>query len=271
MILVNVLFVCALAAAVVMLMINAQSVSVDRTIRLDEAARALSWARAGEASAVAALRRDRRDFPQVDHPAEAWSAVMDTQVPIEGGAFSLAVEDDQARFNLNALKGGGPGAEARFRRIAEAARIPPADIAAIVLAMARGPELGALVDLAERGAPAETLERLAPYVTALPGRTTINLNSADPALLAIAMDNPLRAQRIVALRRQGPVDQAVLRREEIVLPPGVGVTSDHYSVITTVEVGQTRQALTSRLRRDGRGETAQVIVWRRERAGGTVG
>lgn len=268
MILVNVLFVCALAAAVVMLMINAQSVSVDRTVRLTEAAQASAWAKAGETSAIAALRRDRRDAPDVDHPAEPWSRVVDTRVPIEGGAFSLAIEDDQARFNLNAARRGGPAARARLEAIAALARLDAGDIAAVLRAVEVGPPLGALEDLIARGVAAEVVGRLQPYLTVLPARATVNVNTADPALLALMLNNPSRAARIVEMRRRGPVDTATLRREEIVLPTGLGVASDHFTVVTTVDIGSTRQVLTSRLSREGRGERARVRVWRRDRSGG---
>ena len=58
MILVNVLMFVAIAAGLVLLMINREELALDRGLRTREAARALAIVRGGELSAVVALRRD---------------------------------------------------------------------------------------------------------------------------------------------------------------------------------------------------------------------
>jgi general secretion pathway protein K len=117
MILLNVLLVVSVAAIVVMLMVTSQDVAIDRTVRFREAAQAAAYVRAGEASVIVALRRDAAEAPASDHAREPWGAVEDRNVAIRGGRFSLKVQDDQARFNLNSIANGNPVARAHLARI----------------------------------------------------------------------------------------------------------------------------------------------------------
>ena len=48
----------------------------------------------------------------------------DRAVAIQGGRFSLQVDDDQARFNLNSIGAGNLVAEARLARVLEALGLP---------------------------------------------------------------------------------------------------------------------------------------------------
>lgn len=269
-ILLNVLFVCALAAAVVLLMIGSQGVSLDRSIRLEEAAQAAAWARAGETSAVVALRRDAREAPEADGYQEAWSAVEDADVAIDGGRFSLTVEDDRARLDVNTLVDGGPGARGRIERIVALARLPASTTDQLERALVAG-RVDDLGDLVDRGMSPAAIDALAPWLTALPpGRSGVNVNTADPRLLAILMGNPAQAERIVALRRARALTAADLRQAGIVLPPGLDTRSDNFTVRTTVDVGGTRQVVVSRLVRRGGGDRTEVEVWRRTRGGGVT-
>ena len=58
MILLNVLLVLAVASVAVLIMVSTQDIEVQRSTRLRDAAQASAYARAGELSAVTALRRD---------------------------------------------------------------------------------------------------------------------------------------------------------------------------------------------------------------------
>ncbi|MGC7532785.1 hypothetical protein ACPWML_27580, partial [Pandoraea pneumonica] len=52
------------------------------------------------------------------------------------------------------------------------------------------------------GADQGAITRLERMVTALPGNTQINLNAADQELLAILFDDPVVAERLVAIRKR---------------------------------------------------------------------
>ena len=265
-ILLNVLIIVALASAVVMLMISSQDSALARTQRFREAAQATAYARAGELSARTALRRDGLEAPATDHLREAWASVSNDNVRIAGGRFSLAVADAQARFNVNSLVLGGLAAEGTLARIAERMKLP-ADVAPRIAALVRatGPvsDLGAL---GYAGLSPDTLVKLSAEVTALPGRTDINVNTASEELLGAVFGNPVAARILAARRaRLGYLTTDDLKAARVVMPAGAGFTSDHFLVQTDVTVGDTAQHLTSLLerRRDDAGVTVVAIARKR--------
>lgn len=270
MILVNVLFVVAVAAIVVMLMLTSQDVAIDRTLRLRQAAQAGAYARAGEASAIVALRRDAIVAPQSDHPREAWAAIQDREVAIEGGRFSLQILDDQARFNLNSIGAGNLLAEIRLARILATLGLSPElalPIAGYVRASAPVSDLG---ELAVIGMRPDDISTLSALVTALPRDTTINLNTADERLLAVVFDSPVSARLLDSTRRsRGFLTPGDLSALNVSLPAGAGFTSDFYSVDAEVMVGETRQRILSALARRMGPTGPEVVVYGRQRLAAT--
>lgn len=265
MILVNVLFVVAIAATVVMLMITSQDVAVDRTVRLRQAAQASAYARAGELSARVALRRDASEGPGTDHAAEAWGAVQDEDVAIAGGRFSLKVTDAQGRFNINNLRTGNLVAISRVSALLAAAGLPPESLAPIVTYVRFAGPISEISDLAVVVPPAQ-VAALTPYVTALPVETEINVNAADERLLAVLIGSPVSARLLVSTRDQkGFLTPQDLASVSVIQPPGVGFTSNFFVVETDVIIGDTRQRLISSLMRRPAGEVVEVVAYARKR------
>lgn len=269
MILLNVLLVLAVASVAVLVMVVAQDIQVQRGTRLRDTAQAGAYARAGELSAVTVLRRDALVAAGTDNLTEPWAAVGQQAIAVPGGRFALTIEDEQSRFNINALKSGDSGPIALFQRIGDAIGLAP-ETAIRVATVVR--VAGPLTDfglLRTAGVSAEEIARMEPYVVALPGEATLNLNTAGEPLLAILTGDPNLAGELVQLRQErGYVLPADLGSLGLVLPPGTGFTSDHYRVTTTVTVGDTTQRLTSRIARvrgDGR---VDVFVSGRKRAAG---
>jgi general secretion pathway protein K len=99
-------------------------------------------------------------------------------------------------------------------------------------------------------------------VSALPGRSDININAAPPALIAVLLQNPVQARSLAATRdRQGFLTPRDIASARAILPPGVSYRSDLFRVVTTVRIGGTLQSLESLLqRRRGPGGRAQVAV-----------
>lgn len=121
MILLNVLIVVAIAAAAVTVMIVAQDIEVRRSIRLHDAAQAQAYGRAGELSAIVALRRDALTAPTIDTMSEPWAQIGQQAIAIPGGEFALSIVDEQARFNVNAVTQGDAISAFAFLNIGEAA------------------------------------------------------------------------------------------------------------------------------------------------------
>jgi general secretion pathway protein K len=263
MVLLNVLIVVAISAAAVTVMIVAQDIQVRRTIRLHDAAQAQSYARAGELSAITALRRDALTTPDVDVASEPWAQIGQTAVAIPNGGFALSIADEQARFNVNALALGEPipaGALLEIARLTGVSRETVSIIEATVLA------LGPIRDdgpLRAAGVDPEDLARLAPLVVFLPPEAKLNVNTADPALLEMILRDPAAVRRVLARRSAGG-----LSAEEAA---GLGAgglftaSSAHFRVTTDVRVGAVRRLTVSRVSRseDAEGRPRVTVTARR--------
>ncbi|HZV84559.1 MAG TPA: hypothetical protein VFF48_06185 [Brevundimonas sp.] len=267
MILLNVLVVVAIAAAAVTVMIVAQDIEVRRSIRLHDAAQAQAYGRAGELSAVVALRRDGLTTPLVDTMAEPWAQIGQRTITIPRGTFALSIADEQARFNVNAVARGDPVSFVALMNIGNAAQVPRTTIdfiAATVLT------LGPLRDdgpLRTAGVDPAHLDRLAPYIVFLPQTATLNLNTADPVLLGVILQDPDVVRRVLGRRSQGG-----LSPEEVAALGATGLTgasSSHFRVETTVQVGDVTRRTSSRVAREvtPTGPRIAVVARRRLPAG----
>ena len=267
MILVNVLFIVALAAIVVTLMVSSQDVSLDRSLRLRESSQAGAYARAGELSAVAALRRDAVAAPESDNFSEPWAQVEDADVVIAGGRFSLAVIDDQARFNLNSLTTGGLVAEDRLARILAALGIRSTLREPIIAYVRLTGGLSNLENLSGLGMTPGEINTLGELATTLPKPTSINLNTADERMLAVLFDSPVTGRLLASTRkaRGGVLTAQDLMALNAFAPAGVGFQSDFYKVVTRVTTGETQQTLVSSLMRIKAATGANVVVYARRR------
>ncbi|MFJ6023496.1 general secretion pathway protein GspK [Brevundimonas sp. NPDC092305] len=263
MILLNVLIVVAIAAAAVTVMIVAQDMQVRRAIRLHDAAQAQAYGRAGELSAVVALRRDALTAPTIDTLDEPWAAIGQQAISIPGGEFALTIADEQARFNINSVARGDAVSAYALLNIAEAAGVPRPTIELIALTIST---LGPLRDdgpLRTAGVDPAELQRLAPYVTFLPADARVNLNTADRALLEILLQDPAAVRRVIDARSRGGLRQ----EEAMAFSAGglLGVTSDHFRVDTTVRVGDVVRRTSSVIERKPGLEGPAVTVISRRR------
>ena len=255
-VLVNVLAILALCSAVVVTMTSMQDRSLARTRLHLDAAQAMEIALGGEASVAAALQHDARTTLEVDHAGEEWATIGDREVAVEGGTFTLDVRDAQGRFNLTNLRSGGLLAVQTAARLSTLLSDNP-DLARLL-----PPEAERALrekDYATLATLAETLPGAAALFTELPVPTEVNVNAAPEPLLAVLFGNPVTARRIVALRnRRGYVTPADLKALRVLLPPGLGFTSDFYRVRVEVRMGEAYRRLDSLLHRRGADAVATV-------------
>lgn len=268
--LVSVLALLGTAAALVHLMLVPGDASLARSQRFSEAGQAMALVRAGENSAIAALRRDMVEAPEVDHPAEAWAGIAQERVEIAGGAFELAISDARDRVNLNALDTADVEGLRLLMDLAAAAGLKPEQAAAIAAVLeAEGPS----ETLASLGPPArlapEEIAALDRVAATLPGRNVVNINTAPAAVIAAILQDPARARALVSRRDHA----GYLRQEDVAglgidLPSALGPRSDLFRVRVRVRVGETEQAVESLLhRRSGETGPEVVVVSRRASAG----
>ena len=266
MILINVLVIVMLATAILALTIAGDDSDIELTIRLREAAEANAVLRGGELSAIAALRRDLAGGNDIDGSSDEWATIADQDAAIDGGTFTFAVFDAQAKFNLNNLRSRDALTIGRFAGILAQVELP-VDVAANTAELIRvsGP-LRDPGDLSAIGLAPAQIVQLAPYVTVLPEPTTINLNTAPEELLAIVLANQASVQRLLAIRRRvGGISRSDMVEAGIFPPPGTGTSSQYFWSAGAVNMGGTQQRMTSLLYRqttDGKPEVLAIKRWR---------
>lgn len=269
MILLNVLLVLAVASVAVLIMVSTQDIEVQRSTRLRDAAQANAYARAGELSAVTALRRDALIAAGTDNLSEDWAKLGQQAISVPGGRFALAIEDAQSRFNLNSMHAGEAAPIALFQAIGAEAGVEPASLIRIAtVARVAGPLSDDSLIVAA-GVPRADLDKLAPWIAILPEDAAINLNTVGLSLLALMTKDAEVARKLIEVRtRNGFLMPADLSTEGAPAMTGVGFTSNHYRVVTTVTVGEVTQALDSRIARLRRDRTVDVVVTGRRRTAG---
>ncbi len=266
MILLNVLLILAVASVAVLVMVTSQDIEVQRSTRLRDAAQAGAYARAGELSAITVLRRDALTAAGTDNLSEPWAQIGQQAIAVPGGRFSLAIEDEQARFNLNRMKGGEAQPIELFQRIVAAAGVAPETAIRIATVVRLAGPLADFGLLRTAGVSPEDLAKLEPWVTALPVEATVNLNTVGAPLLGLMAGDPGVADALIRRRTQaGLLLDVDLAAEGLPSLTGTGFTSNHYRVVTTVTVGETTQRLTSALVRTRSAGGIEVLVRSRQR------
>ncbi|MGZ8202151.1 MAG: type II secretion system minor pseudopilin GspK [Burkholderiales bacterium] len=169
-----------------------------------------------------------------DHTAEPWA----TNVPptkVEEGEVAGSVSDESAKWNLNNMLRDGqinPSEMAVFARLLSALQMPSSLAAALAdwldpdsesspggaedeyyLSLSppyrtAAQRLADVDDLLRvRGFDADTVERLRPYVTALPRQNAVNLNTASVSVLAALLPklSLTQVRRFVEQRDRTPL------------------------------------------------------------------
>jgi general secretion pathway protein K len=228
-----------------------------------------------------------RDDPRVDHRGELWARSLPS-IEIEGATVTGLMTDEQGKFNVNNLADIHGVSEidlAAFRRLLARLGLPESladavadwidaddevtapDGAEDAYYVGREPpyraanrevaEIGEL--LLVKGFSTDRLRRLAPYLTALPGTTRVNVNSASAELLAALLPgvSASTARTIVAARDQEPYGSKMefARR----LPASAAqaaddlldVRSDYFVVRGTVRVGRVTAGYRALVGREG--------------------
>jgi general secretion pathway protein K len=250
---------------------------------------------AGADWARAVLSDDLR-VGNVDHLGEPWAMKL-PPMRVENGELVGQIEDQQGAFNLNNLVTDGKISLtqlAHFRRLLAILSLPVelADALADWIDEDKEPQprYGAedayylaldpayltanrpLTDLDElalvRGFDVNVRARLRPYVTALPGFTTVNVNTAPPEVLAAVIESLDLggAQLLVAQRNRAyyrSVDDFLKR-----LPRATGtavnelsVSSGYFLATLSVTIGGAQARGKALLARAAAGWP--VVVWRK--------
>jgi general secretion pathway protein K len=253
----------------------------------------LMFMQGAEAWAADILRQDQVDSPNSDNLSEPWATQL-PPLPVDGGTIVGKLEDLQGRFNLNNLikADGTENALVRrqFERLLSLLQIDSGLAGAVVdwldadndLRFPTGGEdvtyagadppyhaantmiTSASELMAVSGFKREIYSTLAPYVTALPIGTKLNVNTASAVVLASLSDNIdiAAAEGLVKQRNdaafadidktfEGLVDPKVLKELD-------GV-SQHFLLTATVTLGTNQLTMRSVLQRDASGVTRALF------------
>ncbi|MGK2915278.1 MAG: type II secretion system minor pseudopilin GspK [Porticoccaceae bacterium] len=295
--LITMLLVFALVAVLTGDMVHDQLLATRRVQALLTDSQVRRYAEGGELLARQLLRRDwKADMAAgvlADSRTEAWARTAQPYQPAEG-TMHVVITDGEAKFNLNNLVDADgamdPEQLAVFLRLLASIGLDTSRATPIANAIADwidadqesrgydtedqgylGGEAGyrtagqVLQHLSElqaiAGVSGEIYQPLLPHVAVLPGRTAVNINTADALLLAAVMPG-LPAEQVVRARegRGGfPTVDAFLRDPVTagVAAPRVpvAVASSYFRVVVAVELRERRQrwqALLNRSRKTGR-------------------
>jgi general secretion pathway protein K len=239
------------------------------------------------------LQQDLEDSPDSDHLGEAWAAQIEP-LPIEGGYIYGQITDLQGLFNLNNLVTRRGEADevmvAQFERLLTILEIDPTLAGAVVdwldpdiephfpygaeddaytrtdpqYRVANGMITTPTELMAIQGFDPETYARLAPYVTALPMGTLLNVNTAPAVILESLSDDIDQTTAESLVEQRAGIDFPSVQMtfqglvSEEMLPRLDGV-SNHFLLTGEVTIGDTTLRIHSVLQRDSSGVTRTLF------------
>lgn len=282
-----VLITAAIAIAAVA-MAAQQTLDVRRTANIIDGDRSYVFALGVESWAMQILMRDRRDN-QTDNLHEDWALQL-PPIAVEGAVVTGHIEDMQGRFNLNNLVKDdkvSPLDMQRFQRLLMTVDLDPNLADAVVdwidpdsdvtqpagaedpqylradvpYRAANRPFVSPSELLLVQGFTADVYRQLEPFVSALPVRTSINVNTASKQVLMALADNINEddAQQLIDGRGDNGYASldAFLQHKALagrgVNPEGLSVATDYFLLDAATEFDRAQTRLYSLLARSNSG------------------
>ena len=290
------LLIVVVAAGAASIMLAQQSALLDQALLVSSRAQADVYAQAGLDWARGVLLQDGKTS-SVDALNEGWARPI-AGMPVERAVVAGDIADEQGKFNLNNVIDRERRSEPDIkllRQLLALLELAPDLADAIVdwidrdddLSSTSGAENGYYLGLPRpyraanapmtqvdelyrvRGFDARAVAKLRPYVTALPVRTAINVNTAPDLVIAaafgIARD---KAQALLGERAAKPFEnvaafQARLAQAQLIAVNELDVKSDWFFVRVQVAQDDVRVATESLVKREPGGARATSIIWRR--------
>ena len=268
------------------------ALDVRRSMVLLNRDQAIQVALGAESWIMDILRQDLEDG-QTDHLGEIWASDL-PGLPIEGGEVFGAIVDLQGRFNINNLidNNGKIHEESleQLRRLLDALAVDPrfAGIAADWLdadqdaSFPDGAEdpiytslippyktpnqtLTSVSELAALdGMDKETFKLLKPHITALPGRTAINVNTATAAVLQ-SLDEQISVddvERLLDEREASGFNDIQTAFSSLVTPDVLNTldeSTNYFQLKIIVRIDTVRITLYSTFQRGPQGDVSPIL------------
>lgn len=290
--LITAMIIMALATIIAADLAWDNALDVRRTTMLLYRDQAIQVALGAENWIASILRQDLEDG-ETDHLGEIWASEL-PPLPIDGGDVFGAIEDLQGRFNVNNLidADGEVHEESleQFQRLLSSLELDPrfAGITADWLdpdldaAFPDGAEdsiytgivppyraanqlLSSASELAAiEGMDKITFDTLAPHIVALPGRTSINVNTATPFVLMSLDENisPGDVESLLSEREGGGFSDIENAFSSLVTPEALTSlteSSSYFQLKVVVRIDTVRVTLFTVLRRGPRGNVSTIL------------
>lgn len=290
--LITAMLITALATLVAANLAWDNALDVRRTMVLLNSDQAVQVALGAESWVIGILHQDLQDS-ETDHLGEIWAMQL-PGFPIDGGDVTGTIQDLQGRFNINNLIDQNGKIETqsleRFRRLLQALDIDPrfAGIAADWIdldmeasfpdgaedaiytgvlppyrsanqSLTSASELAAL-----EGMDRQTFNILRPHITALPGRTNINVNTATGALLQSLDENMSVAdvEGLIAERETAGFADIQTAFQSLVTPDVLNTLEEktsYFRLKVVVRIDTVRVTLYSVLQRGPQGSVTPIL------------
>ena len=262
----------ALAAIAATSIAANHQLSIRRTENAVFGSQAWSYLQGGESWVKVILARDLDDS-DIDHGGESWATTL-PPLPLPGGYITGEISDEQGKINVNNLVTGNdfdPLTRTRLERLfallevdetlvqaiidwidPDVEAIPPNGAEDDYYTGLEQPYLAsnqAMSHISElrlvKGFDQEIYDTVSPYLTALPAATTININSAQDAVIAslspqVSIDT---AQNIISERDEEAFDSL----QEFIAHPllanrginaqSLSVQSSYFNLKSEVKIG----------------------------------
>jgi general secretion pathway protein K len=256
------LLVVALATVLIAALLDRGELTAARTRNGLRTAQAESYAQGLEVYAAHVLLQDNENGSHTDTSGDIWSVPL-PPTPVPGGEITATMSDLDGRFNLNNLSPANPQHDIwqmKFGLLLKALKLDPTLATVVSDWMNTGSSVqtgdayyldqpvpyrrarNIFLHVSElrllKGVSGEVYAQLAPYVSALPPRTLINVNTASvPVLMTI--DISMTQQMAQALWQQGHANYSQLPADLKKIQPDVttdlvtfaqcyGVTSTYF-------------------------------------------
>ncbi len=294
------LLIVAVAASTAMYMLAQQSAMLNQATLVASRAQADLYAQAGLEWARGVVAQDGRTAGTVDSLGEPWAQPI-AGLPVERALVSGSLSDEQGKFNLNNVVGADKQASPNdvkiLRQLFRSLDIPEDLVGAVVdwvdadsdLSGGAGAEDAFYLGLARpyrtanqpmvqveelyrvRGFDAKTVARVKPFVTALPGRTPVNANTASAEVVAaIAPEQPVESIRaFIATRAAKPFRTTAEIAELWKKVPGASlgadldVRSSYFAARVLVVQDDVQLASEALVERKTNPPGTTAILWRR--------
>ena len=290
--LITAMLIAALASIVAGNLVWDNALDVRRSMVLLNRDQAVQVALGAESWIMDILRADLEDG-QTDHLGEIWASEL-PGLPIEGGEVFGAISDLQGRFNINNLvdDNGDVHEESleQFRRLLNALELDPrfAGIAADWLDSdqdagfpdgAEDPIYTSLIPpyktpnqtitsiselAALEGMDRQTFKLLEPHITALPGRTEINVNTATSAVLQ-SLDEEISVddvERLISDRESAGFNDIQTAFSSLVTPDVLNTldeSTNYFQLKVVVRIDTVRITLYSTFQRGPQGNISPIL------------